>query len=88
MPKKMLGKSLYFTDFPWMPRCARAGVRYRHPYQFGAPMHPALLRLEQILVGMSRRSWGHEDVEMAFRRYGKFMREDYRKIKSEFRIVE
>ena len=79
MLKKVVGKNLYFIDFPWMPRCARAGVRYRHPYQFGAPMHPALLRFEKILVRMSRRSWGHEDVEMAFRRYGKFIREDYQK---------
>lgn len=79
MLKKMVGKNLYFTDFSWMPRCARAGVRYRHPYQFGAPMHPALLRLEQILVGMSWRSWGYEDAEMVFRIYGKFIREDYQK---------
>jgi hypothetical protein len=31
---------------------------------------------------------GHEDVEMVFRTYGKFIRDDYQKPKPEFRIVE
>ena len=31
---------------------------------------------------------GHEDVEMVFRTYGKFIRDDYRKPKPEFRIVK
>ncbi|MPM54276.1 hypothetical protein SDC9_101054 [bioreactor metagenome] len=31
---------------------------------------------------------GHEDVEMVFRTYGKFIRDDYQKPKPEFRIVK
>lgn len=30
---------------------------------------------------------GHEDVEMVFRTYGKFTKDDYQKPKPEFRIV-
>ena len=30
---------------------------------------------------------GHEDVEMVFRTYGRFIREDYQKPKPELRIV-
>ncbi|WP_370527747.1 site-specific integrase [Comamonas sp. Tr-654] len=70
----------------WQPVCKRAEVEYRNPYQVRHTYASALLTA-------SANPWyvasqlGHEDVEMVFRTYGKFIRDDYQKPKPEFRIV-
>lgn len=70
----------------WQPLCRRAGITYRNPYQV---RHTYASRL----LTAGHNPWyvaaqlGHEDVEMVFRTYGKFIREDYQKPKAALRAV-
>ena len=70
----------------WLPLCARAGVDYRNPYQIRHTRASALL-----MAGANpwyvAAQLGHEDVEMVFRTYGKFIREDYQKPRPALRAV-
>lgn len=70
----------------WMPLCARAGVKYRNPYQIRHTYASSILTAGANPWYVAAQL-GHEDVEMVFRTYGKFIREDYQKPKPEFRIV-
>ena len=70
----------------WMPVCKRSGVDYRNPYQVRHTYASALLTAGANPWYVSSQL-GHEDVEMVFRTYGKFIRSDYQKPKPEFRIV-
>lgn len=59
---------------------------YRNPYQVRHTYASTLLTASQNpwYVAQQLR---HEDVEMVFSTYGKFIREDYQKPKAELRIV-
>lgn len=62
----------------WEPLCKRAGVRYRNPYQIRHTYASTLLTAgcnPFWLVGQM----GHEDVEMIFKIYGKWISENYKK---------
>ena len=65
----------------WQPLCNRAGIKYRNPYQVRHTY-------ASVLLTAGHNPWyvaaqlGHEDVEMVFRTYGKFIREDYQKPKT------
>jgi len=65
----------------WQPLCKRAGIKYRNPYQVRHTY-------ASVLLTAGHNPWyvaaqlGHEDVEMVFRTYGKFIREDYQKPKT------
>lgn len=71
----------------WMPLCARAKIKYRNPYQVRHTFASSALTAGANPWYVAAQL-GHEDVEMVFRTYGKFIREDYQKPKPEFRIVE
>lgn len=64
----------------WVPLCARNPYQVRHTYA-------------STLLTAGQNPWyvaaqlGHEDVEMVFRTYGRFIREDYQKPRPELRIV-
>lgn len=62
----------------WVPLCTRAGVAYRNPYQIRHTRASALLTAGANPWYVAAQL-GHEDVEMVFRTYGKFIREDYQK---------
>ncbi len=71
----------------WTPLCVRAGVDYRNPYQVRHTYASALLTAGQNPWYVAQQL-GHEDVEMVYRTYGKFIREDYLEPKAELRIVK
>jgi integrase len=62
----------------WVPLCARAAVAYRNPYQVRHTYASTLLTAGHNPWYVASQL-GHEDVEMVFRTYGKFIREDYQK---------
>ena len=62
----------------WLPLCARSGVAYRNPYQIRHTYASTLLTAGANPWYVAQQL-GHEDVEMVFRTYGKFIREDYQK---------
>lgn len=70
----------------WMPLLKRSKVPYRNPYQVRHTYASTLLTAGQNPWYVAQQL-GHEDVEMVFRTYGKFIREDYQKPKAELRIV-
>ena len=70
----------------WMPLMKRSKVPYRNPYQVRHTYASTLLTAGQNPWYVAQQL-GHEDVEMVFRTYGKFIREDYLKPKAELRIV-
>ena len=70
----------------WQPVCKRAEVEYRNPYQVRHTYASALLTAGANPWYVASQL-GHEDVEMVFRTYGKFIRDDYQKPKPQFRIV-
>ncbi|WP_264181382.1 site-specific integrase [Acidovorax radicis] len=70
----------------WMPLMKRSKVPYRNPYQVRHTYASSLLTAGQNPWYVAQQL-GHEDVEMVFRTYGKFIREDYQKPKAELRIV-
>ncbi|MDH4417715.1 MAG: tyrosine-type recombinase/integrase [Acidovorax sp.] len=70
----------------WMPLMKRSKVPYRNPYQVRHTYASTLLTAGQNPWYVAQQL-GHEDVEMVFRTYGKFIREDYQKPKAELRIV-
>lgn len=70
----------------WLPLMKRAGVPYRNPYQIRHTYASTLLTAGQNPWYVAQQL-GHEDVEMVFRTYGKFIQEDYQKPKAALRIV-
>lgn len=70
----------------WMPLMKRSKVPYRNPYQVRHTYASTLLTAGQNPWYVAQQL-GHEDVEMVFRTYGRFIREDYQKPKAELRIV-
>lgn len=60
----------------WLPLMARAGITYRNPYQIRHTYASTLLTAGANPWYVAQQL-GHEDVEMVFRTYGKFIREDY-----------
>ena len=71
----------------WVPLCKRAGVDYRNPYQVRHTYASARLTAGQNPWYVAQQL-GQEDVEMVYRTYGKFIREDYLEPKAELRIVK
>lgn len=65
----------------WLPLMARAGIGYRNPYQIRHTYASTLLTAGANPWYVAQQL-GHEDVEMVFRTYGKFIREDYQKPKA------
>ena len=70
----------------WQPLCRRAGVEYRNPYQVRHTYASTLLTSGHNPWYVAAQL-GHEDVEMVFRTYGKFIREDYQKPAPKLRAV-
>lgn len=70
----------------WQPLCKRAGVEYRNPYQVRHTFASALL-MDGANPWYVADQLGHETVEMVFRHYGRFIREDYQKPKAPLRLV-
>ncbi|QNP60540.1 site-specific integrase [Paenacidovorax monticola] len=70
----------------WLPVCTRSGVDYRNLYQVRHTYASTLLT-DGHNPWYVAAQLGHEDVEMVFRTYGRFIREDYQKPKPELRIV-
>lgn len=70
----------------WLPVCTRSGVDYRNPYQVRHTYASTLLT-DGHNPWYVAAQLGHEDVEMVFRTYGRFIREDYQKPKPELRIA-
>lgn len=70
----------------WLPVCTRSGVSYRNPYQIRHTYASTLLTSGHNPWYVAAQL-GHEDVEMVFRTYGRFIRDDYQKPKPELRIV-
>lgn len=62
----------------WQPLCARAGLRYRNPYQVRHTYASAMLTEGQNPWYVAQQL-GHVDVTMVFQVYGKFIAEDYQK---------
>ncbi len=65
----------------WVPLIERAGVRYRNPYQARHTYASALLTAGANPWYVSEQL-GHEDVQMVFRIYGKFITQDFQKPKA------
>lgn len=65
----------------WLPLMARAGIPYRNPYQIRHTYASTLLTAGANPWYVAQQL-GHEDVEMVFRTYGKFIREDYQRPKA------
>jgi len=65
----------------WVPLCARAGVRYRNPYQVRHTYASAMLTAGTNPWYVAQQL-GHVDVQMVFRTYGKFIPVDYQKPKA------
>ena len=70
----------------WQPLCRRAGIAYRNPYQVRHTYASTLLTSGHNPWYVAAQL-GHEDVEMVFRTYGKFIREDYQKPAPKLRAV-
>ena len=70
----------------WQPLCRRAGITYRNPYQVRHTFASTLLTSGHNPWYVAAQL-GHEDVEMVFRTYGKFIREDYQKPAPKLRAV-
>jgi integrase len=70
----------------WLPLCARAGVRYRNPYQVRHTFASALLTAGHNPWYVAQQL-GHVDVQMVFRIYGKFIAQDYQKPQVQLRVV-
>lgn len=70
----------------WLPLCTRAGIDYRNPYQVRHTYASTLLTAGHNPWYVAAQL-GHEDVQMVFRTYGKFIREDYQKPTPELRMV-
>lgn len=70
----------------WLPVIERAGIEYRNPYQIRHTYASTLLTAGANPWYVAQQL-GHEDVEMVFRTYGKFIGEDYQKPKAELRLV-
>lgn len=70
----------------WMPLMARAELTYRNPYQVRHTFASALLTAGANPWYVAQQL-GHEDVEIVFRTYGKFIREDYQKPKAILKAV-
>lgn len=70
----------------WLPVCTRSKVDYRNPYQVRHTYASTLLT-DGHNPWYVAAQLGHEDVEMVFRTYGRFIREDYQKPKPELRMV-
>lgn len=70
----------------WQPLCRRAKIEYRNPYQVRHTYASTLLTAGHNPWYVAAQL-GHEDVEMVFRTYGKFIREDYQKPKPQLKAV-
>ena len=70
----------------WLPIMARSGIDYRNPYQIRHTYASTLLTAGGNPWYVAQQL-GHEDVEMVFRTYGKFIREDYQKPKAILQAV-
>lgn len=70
----------------WLPLMERAGIPYRNPYQLRHTYASTLLTAGANPWYVAQQL-GHEDVEMVFRTYGKFIREDYQKPKATLKAV-
>lgn len=70
----------------WLPIMSRSGIEYRNPYQIRHTYASTLLTAGANPWYVAQQL-GHEDVEMVFRTYGKFIREDYQKPKAVLRAV-
>ncbi|WP_159915562.1 site-specific integrase [Pantoea sp. 18069] len=70
----------------WLPIMARSGLDYRNPYQIRHTYASTLLTAGGNPWYVAQQL-GHEDVEMVFRTYGKFIREDYQKPKAVLHAV-
>lgn len=64
----------------WLPIMERAGIKYRNPYQIRHTYASTMLTAGANPWYVASQL-GHEDVEMVFRTYGKFIREDFQKPK-------
>lgn len=62
----------------WEPLCKRSGVRYRNPYQLRHTYASTLLTLGCNPFWLANQM-GHEDVEMVFKIYGKWIPANYQK---------
>ncbi len=71
----------------WLPVCTRSKVDYRNPYQVRHTYASTLLT-DGHNPWYVAAQLGHKDVEMVFRTYGRFIREDYQKPKPELRNAE
>ena len=71
----------------WLPIMERAGIPYRNPYQIRHTFASTLLTAGANPWYVASQL-GHEDVEMVFRTYGKFIREDFQKPKAVLRAVK
>ncbi|WP_053284512.1 site-specific integrase [Comamonas testosteroni] len=70
----------------WLPLMERSGIEYRNPYQIRHTFASTLLTAGANPWYVAQQL-GHEDVEMVFRTYGKFIREDYQKPKATLKAV-
>lgn len=70
----------------WLPLMERAGITYRNPYQLRHTYATTLLTAGATPWYVAQQL-GHEDVGMVFRTYGKFIREDYQKLKATLKAV-
>jgi len=67
-----------FRKSLWQPLCARAGVRYRNPYQMRHTFASTLLTAGANPYWVADQL-GHVDVEMVFKIYGKFIPLNYKR---------
>jgi len=67
-----------FRKSIWQPLCARAGVRYRNPYQLRHTYASTLLTAGANPYWVAHQL-GHVDVEMVFKIYGKFIPLNYQR---------
>nr|WP_082848110.1 site-specific integrase [Delftia sp. GW456-R20] len=70
----------------WMPLMQRSGIQYRNPYQVRHTYASSVLTAGANPWYVAQQL-GHEDVEMVFRTYGKFIREDYQKPRAPLQVV-
>ena len=70
----------------WLPLTTRAGIDYRNPYQVRHTRASALLTAGGNPWYVAAQL-GHEDVEMVFRTYGKFIREDFQQPRATLKAV-
>lgn len=70
----------------WLPIMKRAGIDYRNPYQIRHTYASTLLTAGANPWYVAQQL-GHENVEMVFRTYGKFIQEDFQKPKATLRTA-